>query len=99
MAEIKVNSSVMKEKASNFKNVAKSVEQFTNDMMSEIDSLKQAWEGEAAEALVNKFKGLRKNFEDICKTINQYGGFLTQAAENYDKVEESIKQGAEGQKS
>jgi hypothetical protein len=99
MAEIKVNSSVMKEKASNFKNVAKSVEQFTNDMMSEIDSLKQAWEGEAAEALVNKFKGLRKNFEDICKTINQYGDFLTQAAENYDKVEESIKQGAEGQKS
>ena len=68
-------------------------------MMSEIDSLKQAWEGEAAEALVNKFKGLRKNFEDICKTINQYGDFLTQAAENYDKVEESIKQGAEGQKS
>ena len=99
MAEIKVNSSVMKEKASNFKNVAKSVEQFTNDMMSEIDSLKQAWEGEAAEALVNKFKGLRKNFEDICKTINQYGDFLTQGAENYDKVEESIKQGAEGQKS
>lgn len=99
MAEIKVNSSVMKEKASNFKNLAKSVEQFTNDMMSEIDSLKQAWEGEAAEALVNKFKGLRKNFEDICKTINQYGDFLTQAAENYDKVEESIKQGAEGQKS
>ena len=99
MAEIKVNSSVMKEKASNFKNVAKSVEQFTNDMMSEIDSLKQAWEGEAAEALVNKFKGLRKNFEDICKTINQYGDFLTQDAENYDKVEESIKQGAEGQKS
>ena len=99
MAEIKVNSSVMKEKASNFKNVAKSVEQFTNDMMSEIDSLKQAWEGEAAEALVNKYKGLRKNFEDICKTINQYGDFLTQAAENYDKVEESIKQGAEGQKS
>lgn len=99
MAEIKVNSSVMKEKASNFKNVAKSVEQFTNDMMSEIDSLKQAWEGEAAEALVNKFKGLRKNFEDICKTIEQYGDFLTQAAENYDKVEESIKQGAEGQKS
>lgn len=99
MAEIKVNSSVMKEKASNFKDVAKSVEQFTNDMMSEIDSLKQAWEGEAAEALVNKFKGLRKNFEDICKTINQYGDFLTQAAENYDKVEESIKQGAEGQKS
>lgn len=99
MAEIKVNSSVMKEKASNFKNVAKSVEQFTNDMMSEIDSLKQAWEGEAAETLVNKFKGLRKNFEDICKTINQYGDFLTQAAENYDKVEESIKQGAEGQKS
>lgn len=99
MAEIKVNSSVMKEKASNFKNVAKSVEQFTNDMMSEIDSLKQAWEGEAAEALVNKFKGLQKNFEEICKTIEQYGDFLNQAADSYDKVEENIKQGVEGQKS
>jgi len=99
MADIKVNSQVMRDKASSFKTVSGSVKTFTGEMLNEIDSLKQAWEGEAAEALVNKFKGLQKNFEEICKTIEQYAEFLNQAAENYDKVEESIKQGAEGQKS
>ena len=99
MADIKVNSQVMRDKASSFKTVSGSVKIFTGEMLNEIDSLKQAWEGEAAEALVNKFKGLQKNFEEICKTIEQYAEFLNQAAENYHKVEESIKQGAEGQKS
>lgn len=99
MAEIKVNSSVMRNKADSFKTVSGLVKTFTGDMLTEIDNLRQVWEGEAAEALVNKFKGLQKNFEEICKTIEQYGDFLNQAADTYDKVEESIKQGVEGQKS
>lgn len=99
MATIKVNSTVMRDKASGFKTVASSIKTFTSEMTNEIESLKSTWEGESAETLVNKFKGLSDDFEEICDTINQYAEFLETAAESYDKVEASVTQGAEGQKS
>lgn len=99
MATIKVNSTVMRDKANGFKTVSGSIKSFTSEMTAEIESLRSTWEGEAAETLVNKFKGLSDDFEEICKTINQYADFLNQAADSYDRVESSITQGAEGQKS
>ena len=67
MATIKVNSTVMREKASAFKTVAGSIKTYTADMTAEIEGLKAAWEGESAETLVNKFRGLADNFEEILK--------------------------------
>ena len=87
MATIKVNSTVMREKAGTFRNVSSSIKTFTEEMTTEIDNMKSAWEGEAAEASVNKFKSLSSKFEEICNTINQYAEFLDTAAENYDKIE------------
>ena len=98
MATIKVNSSVMREKAGSFKTVASSIKTFTQEMTAEIDSLRSTWEGEAAETTVNKFKGLADNFEEIYNTIVSYANFLEQAAESYDKVEATAVQGAQGQK-
>lgn len=98
MATIKVNSTVMRDKASGFKTVSSSIKNFTSEMINEIESLKSTWEGESAETLVNKFKGLADNFEEICSTINQYAEFLESAAESYDRVESSVTQSAEGQK-
>lgn len=99
MATIKVNSTVMRDKASGFKTVSSSIKTFTEEMTNEIEGLKSTWEGEAAETLVNKFKSLSDDFENIYKTINQYADFLEKAADSYDKVESSVAQGAEGQKS
>lgn len=99
MATIRVNSRVMRDKAEEFQRVSDSIKTFTGEMTQEIDSLKSIWEGEAAETLVNKFRGLSDDFEEICNTINQYADFLIQAAESYDRTESSVTQGAEGQKS
>lgn len=96
MATIKVNSTVMREKASSFKTVANSVKTFTNEMTSEVDNLKSAWEGESAEAAVTRFKNLAKNFEEIYSTIIAYADFLEQAAESYDSAETANTQGAQG---
>ena len=96
MATIKVNSTVMREKASAFKAVATSVQTYTSEMITEIDSLKNSWSGEAAEALVKNFKSLAENFDAICKTINQYGDFLNQAAAAYDDTEKANTQGSQG---
>ena len=99
MATIKVNSTVMREKASSFKTVATSIKTFTDEMMVEVDGLKAHWEGESAETLVNKFKGLADNFEDIYNTIVSYADFLEQAAEAYDTTEAANVQGAQNQRS
>lgn len=99
MATIKVNSTVMREKASSFKTVANSIRTFTNEMTAEIESLKAAWEGESAETLVAKFRGLADNFDDIFDTVVSYANFLEQAAEAYDNAETANAQGAQNQKS
>ena len=99
MATIKVNSTVMREKATSFKTVATSVKSYTDEMMAEVESLKSAWEGESAETLVAKFKGLADNFEDIYDTIVSYATFLENAAEAYDKAEAANVQGANNQRS
>lgn len=95
MATIKVNSTVMREKATAFMAVATSVQTYTSEMITEIDSLKNAWTGNAAETLVNNFKSLAENFEAICKTVNQYGDFLNQAATAYDETEKANTQGGQ----
>lgn len=97
MATIKVNSTVMREKAGAFKTVANSIKGFTDEMIAEVESLRAAWEGESAETLITKFKGLADNFEDIYETIVSYANFLEQAAESYDNTETANVQGAQNQ--
>lgn len=97
MATIKVNSIVMREKASAFKTVANSINTFTSEMTAEIESLRAFWEGESAETTVTKFKGLADNFEEIYKTIIAYANFLEQAAESYDNTEKANVQSAQNQ--
>lgn len=99
MATIKVNSTVMRDKANSFKTVANSIKTFTSEMTAEIESLKSVWQGESAETTVTKFKGLADNFEDIYATIVGYASFLEQAADAYDNVENANTQGAQAQQS
>ncbi|MBQ8002169.1 MAG: WXG100 family type VII secretion target [Clostridia bacterium] len=96
MATIKVDSTVMRDKAGIFKNVATSIKTLTDEMTQEIESLRSAWEGESAETTVNKFKSLAATFEEKYETINQYASFLEEAANAYDEAEKAVTQGAEG---
>ena len=95
MATIKVNSTVMREKASAFKTVANSIKTFTTEMTGEVESLKSTWEGESAEAAITRFKGLAENFDEIYNTIIAYADLLEQAAESYDNAERANTQGAQ----
>ena len=97
MATIKVNATVMRDKASSFKTVATSIKTFTGEMTAEIESLKSVWQGESAETTVAAFKDLTDNFEDIYTTIISYADFLEQAAAAYDNTESANTQAAQGQ--
>lgn len=96
MATIKVDSSVMRDKASTFKQVASTIKGLTDEMTQEIESLSSVWEGESAETTVTKFKSLASTFEEKYNTINQYASFLEEAAQAYDEAEKAVAQGAEG---
>lgn len=97
MATIKVNSTVMRDKASSFRTVAKSINTYTTEMTTEVESLKSVWEGESAETTVTNFKKLSEKFENIFTSINNYADFLDQAAERYDKAESANVEGAQGE--
>ncbi len=99
MATIRVNSTVMRDKASAFRTVANSMKTFTGEMTAEIESLRSVWQGESAEMTVAKFKGLADNFEEIYSTVVGYANFLEQAAEAYDSVERTNTQESQGQQS
>ena len=89
MATIKVNSAVMREKANAFKTISTSVRNYTDDMLKEIEGLKAYWEGDAAEATVKEFQAQKAAFDEIIKTIENYGSFLDNAAAEYDKTEQA----------
>ena len=99
MATIKVDSTVMRDKAGTFKNVANTIKNLTDEMTQEMESLRSVWEGESAEATVSKFKSLASTFEEKFNTINQYASFLEDAANAYDDGEKAVAQGAEGTQS
>jgi len=97
MATIKVNSAVMREKADAFRNVSSTIKNFIEDMKTEINGMKSAWEGDAAEISVDKFNMHSIACLMMCDVINQYANFLESAADNYDKVESANAQGNGGQ--
>ena len=97
MATIRVNSDSMRAKAASFKQVADDIEGFTNEMSVEINKLKDFWTGDAGETLIEKFTGLKNDFENIVATIKQYSDFLEKSATAYDDAENTNLRGAQGQ--
>ncbi len=97
MAQIKVNSTTMKDKSNTLKNIAKSIKGFTDEMATEMSHLHSVWEGEVAETTVNKFKGLTDDFQERFDTINAYADFLNNAAAEWDRVNAENLQAAQGQ--
>ena len=98
MATIRVNSASMRAKATSFNQVAGDVEGFTSEMSVEINKLKNVWTGDAGETLVEKFEGLKNDFENIVATIKEYSKFLEEAANAYDEAETTNLRGAQGQR-
>ena len=87
MGSITVNSTVMRSKATAFATVARNLENYTQDMLTEVKNLKSVWSGDAQEETIKLFEGYKTTFEAICADIMSYSKFLENAAKNYDKTE------------
>ena len=64
-------------------------------LYTELQNLKSAqWQGIAGDTFNTQLEGYRNDFEEMSKVLLNYATFLKNAAENYVKTEEALKDAA-----
>ncbi len=66
-------------------------------LYTELQGLKSAqWEGIASDTFNSKVEAYRSGFEEMSKILLSYATYLRNAADNYVKTEEALKDAASG---
>lgn len=64
-------------------------------LYTELQNLKSAqWQGIASDTFNTKLEAYRNDFEEMAKVVLNYATYLRNAAENYVKTEETLKDAA-----
>lgn len=86
---IKVTPEKLISTAEEFNNVNSQVRNLTQQMIQTVDSLKSAWEGEAATAYNTKFHQLDDDMERMHSMINEHVTDLKEMARQYQTAEQA----------
>ena len=97
MAQVVVDSQVMRDKAEVIKQVAKNMLDKYNEMLQEVQTTAGKMKGTTIETQRQKFEGMKANFETFTTDIEAYANFLNRAADAYDNAETKGTQQAEAQ--
>lgn len=87
MAEIKVTSSVLKQKADELANFNNSFKNEVDKMVGYEAALASMWEGDAQQAFRNAFNSDKSKMDLFRMNIDQYVNALRQAATEYEMAE------------
>lgn len=90
MAEIKVNSQMLRDSASKITSELNNFQQITNEVSNGLNSLSQTWTGEAFTNFQENVHALNPTFEKYAEVIKQYADFLNTSAEQYDQTEATV---------
>ncbi len=82
----------LKNTSTSFSNRGKSVTSITSSMITMVESLKSAFEGEAGSAYINKFKSLQEDMNKINNKIQEHVTDLADMASNYEQTENANTQ-------
>lgn len=86
---IKVTPEKLISTAEEFNTVNSQVRNLTQQMIQTVDSLKSAWEGEAATAYNTKFHQLDDDMERMHSMINEHVTDLKEMARQYQTAEQA----------
>lgn len=86
---IKVTPEKLISTAEEFNNVNSQVRNLTQQMIQTVDSLKSAWEGDAATAYNTKFHQLDDDMERMHSMINEHVTDLKEMARQYQTAEQA----------
>lgn len=97
MAEIRVTSAVLRNKAANFQNYISKFESERQNLVSAEQTLMSKFEGDAATTFDANFKAFNLQMENFKKVVDEYVIKLNTIAEAYERSEAQAAQAA-GQK-
>lgn len=97
MAQVVVDSNVMRDKAQNIKTAGDKIATLFTEMMQEVNTTASSMKGTTIDTQKQQFANMQGVFETFKTDMNNYSTFLTNAAENYEAVEQQGTQMAQEQ--
>ena len=97
MAQIVVDSGVMRDKAKTLETAAVTIQSLYAEMLREVTTTANKMKGETIDTSKKQFAGMQNTFDTIVKDMKAYSTFLTQAAESYETAEKEGRQKAQEQ--
>ncbi len=97
MAQVVVDSSVMRDKAKTLENASVNIQSLYAEMLQEVTTTANKMKGTTIETAKKQFAGMQGTFDTIVKDVKAYSTFLTQAAESYETAEREGTQKAQEQ--
>ena len=97
MAQVIVDSSVMRDKAKTLENTAVTIQSLYTEMLQEVTTTANKMKGTTIETEKKQFAGMQSTFDTFVKDMKAYSTFLTQAAESYEAAEREGTQKAQEQ--
>jgi len=97
MAQVVVDSSVMRDKAKTLENAAVTIQSLYAEMLQEVTTTANKMKGTTVETEKKQFASMQNTFDTIVKDMKAYSSFLTQAAESYEAAEREGTQKAQEQ--
>ena len=97
MAQVVVDSSVMRDKSKTVENAAVTIQSLYAEMLQEVTTTANKMKGTTIETEKKQFAGMQNTFDTIVKDMKAYSTFLTQAAESYEAAEREGTQKAQDQ--
>lgn len=97
MAQVVVDSSVMRDKAKTLENASVTIQTLYAEMLQEVTTTANKMKGTTIETEKKQFASMQSAFDTIVKDIKAYSTFLIQAAEGYEAAENEGTQKAQEQ--
>ena len=97
MAQVVVDSEVMRDKAKTIENSAVTIQKLYAEMLQEVTTTANKMKGTTIETAKKQFAAMQKDFDNIVKDMKDYSTFLTQAAEYFEAAENEGTQKAQEQ--
>ena len=86
---IKVSTEQLRNTANEFSGLGQQVSSLTSEMVSLVAGLSSGYEGEAAQAYINKFRGLEDDIQKINRMSQEHVTDLNDMAQRYDQAEQN----------
>lgn len=97
MAQVVVDSNVMRDKAKTLETEAVKIQTLYAEMLQEVTTTANKMKGTTIDTQRQQFAAMQSAFETMEKDMKAYSVFLTQAAESYEAAEREGTQKAQEQ--